>query len=128
MPKEVNGKKQNKENKHFMKDFKTELKKVTWPTPKQLFNNTLAVIAIVLITAIIVAVLDLTFRTIDTYGIEGIKSLVESRNQVENTESGENDIEENTTVNETVENEEASNEVTNNEQNSEENQNNTENE
>ena len=124
MPKEVNGKKQNKENRHFMKDFKAELKKVTWPTPKQLVNNTLAVIVIVLITAVIVAVLDLTFRTIDTYGIEGIKSLVESKNQVENTDSSENNVEENTTVNET----ENETEVTNNEQDSEENQNNTENE
>ena len=28
--------KSKKENKHFFKDFKAELKKVIWPTPKQL--------------------------------------------------------------------------------------------
>ena len=47
-------KKENKTKKHFLKDFKAELKKVIWPTPKQLVNNTSAVLAIVLITAVIV--------------------------------------------------------------------------
>ena len=42
-------KKLKKENKHFFKDFKGELKKVIWPTPKQLVNNTIAVVTIVLI-------------------------------------------------------------------------------
>ena len=33
-------KKENSKNKKsFFKDFKAELKKVVWPTPKQLFNN-----------------------------------------------------------------------------------------
>ena len=36
-----NGKKEKKENKHFFKDFKAELKRVIWPTPKQLVNNIL---------------------------------------------------------------------------------------
>ena len=31
---------ENKVKKHFFKDFKAELKKVIWPTPKQLVNNT----------------------------------------------------------------------------------------
>ena len=38
MPKDAN-KKQSKDKKHFMKDFKAELKRVIWPTPKQLLNN-----------------------------------------------------------------------------------------
>ena len=50
-------KKENKTKKHFLKDFKAELKKVIWPTPKQLVNNTSAVLAIVLITAVIVFVI-----------------------------------------------------------------------
>ena len=50
MPKDVNDKKEKKENKHFFKDFKAELKRVIWPTPKQLVNNTVAVITIVLQT------------------------------------------------------------------------------
>ena len=54
-------KKENKAKKHFFKDFKAELKKVIWPTPKQLANNTTAVVAIVLLTAIIVFALDVVF-------------------------------------------------------------------
>ena len=30
--------KETKNKKHFFKDFKAELKKVIWPTPKQLIN------------------------------------------------------------------------------------------
>ena len=54
-------KNENKVKKHFFKDFKAELKKVIWPTPKQLVNNTVAVATIVLITAAIVFVLDTVF-------------------------------------------------------------------
>jgi|GEM_PF-2003126 len=67
-------KKENSKNKKsFFKDFKAELKKVTWLTPKQLVNNTVVVLTIVLLTAIIVFVLDLTFETINKHGIDRIK-------------------------------------------------------
>lgn len=89
-------KKEKKEKKHFFKDFKAELKKVIWPTPKQLVNNTVAVITIVLITALIVFVLDLTFESINNYGINNLKGVVESyqaeHQNTENTE-GENNAE-----------------------------------
>ena len=71
--------KNKKENKHFFKDFKAELKKVIWPTPKQVVNNTTAVITIVLITAIIVFVLDLAFETLNTHGVDTLKSIVSGR-------------------------------------------------
>ena len=87
--------KENKEKKHFFKDFKAELKKVIWPTPKQLVNNTVAVITIVLITAIIVLVLDLVFRSINNYGINRLKSAVETyqaeHQNTENNESSQNE-------------------------------------
>ena len=54
----------NKVKKHFFKDFKAELKRVIWPTPKQLVNNTTAVVTIVIITAIIVII-----ATIETIAI-----------------------------------------------------------
>ena len=93
MPKEANNKKQSKDKKHFMKDFKAELKRVVWPTPKQLLNNTLAVITIDLITAIIVFVLDFTFEKMNTYGIEKIKTVVEEskNNEIEDTAEEENE-------------------------------------
>jgi len=79
MAKEVNKKEaKKKEKKHFWKDFKAELKKVIWPTPKQLVNNTVAVVTIVLITAVIVFVLDLVFESLNTYGINNLRSAVES--------------------------------------------------
>ena len=80
MPKEAN----KKERKHFFKDFKAELKKVIWPTPKQLVNNTVAVITIVLITAVIVFALDFVFEKMNTYGINKIKEAVESKNEIAN--------------------------------------------
>ena len=49
--KEAKSKKDTKNKKSFFKDFKAELKKVIWPTPKQLVNNTVAVVVIVLVTA-----------------------------------------------------------------------------
>lgn len=81
MAKEVKNK---KEKKHFFKDFKAELKKVIWPTPKQLVNNTVAVITIVLITAIIVFVLDLAFEKMNTYGINKLKEMVDNKNEISN--------------------------------------------
>ena len=68
--------KNKKENKHFFKDFKAELKKVIWPTPKQVVNNTVAVITIVLLTAAIVFVLDLTFETLNTQGVNRLRNVV----------------------------------------------------
>ena len=100
--------KNKKESKHFFKDFKAELKKVIWPTPKQLVNNTVAVITIVLITAVIVFVLDLVFEKMNTYGINKIKEAVNLSNTVvnelsENTTSAEENTVENVENNETNE-------------------------
>ena len=90
--------KEKKEKKHFFKDFKAELKKVIWPTPKQVINNTTAVITIVLITALIVFVLDLTFETLNTHGVDKL-NVVE--NVVDNT-TDSNTIDTNTTEENTV--------------------------
>ena len=76
----TNKKEDSKNKKSFFKDFKAELKKVVWPTPKQLVNNTVAVITIVLITAIIVFVLDLAFEFVNKQGIEKVKEVITSSN------------------------------------------------
>ena len=62
----------------------------TWPTPKQLVNNTTAVVVIVLITAIIVFALDLIFENLNKYGVDKLKAIV-SNNQV--IEQGTNETE-----------------------------------
>ena len=45
----------------FFKEVKSELKKVTWPSKKQVTRNTLVVIAAVIIIGIVIWVLDLLF-------------------------------------------------------------------
>jgi len=81
-------KNENKVKKHFFKDFKAELKKVIWPTPKQLVNNTVAVVTIVLITAVIVFALDAVFDLGNKYGITKLQSIVDEKfnSEEENTE------------------------------------------
>ena len=71
--------KENKVNKHFFKDFKAELKKVIWPTPKQLINSTTAVVVIVLITSAIVFILDIAFESVNKYGITNLQSIVKEK-------------------------------------------------
>ena len=86
-------KKENKQNKHFFKDFKAELKKVIWPTPKQLLNNTSAVVAIVLISAVLVFVLDIAFEFGNKEIVYNLQSVVNDKYNGEenaNTENTEN--------------------------------------
>ena len=118
--KEVKNKKENN-NKHYFKDFKAELRKVIWPTPKQLVNNTVAVITIVLITAVIVFVLDVVFEKMNTLGINKIKEAINSSNTaVLNEEaSDDNAITNETTV--TSESSEATSETTDSDVQTEEN-------
>lgn len=115
--KEVKTKKENNKNKKsFFKDFKAELKKVNWPTAKQLFNNTTAVITIVIITAVIVFVLDVVFETLNKHGVDKIKEVIQTENsQVENTTSEDTNTEE-TTTQENVEEVPVENNTTNNEE------------
>ena len=90
--------KNNKDKTSFGKSFKAELKKVIWPTPKQLFNNTVAVLAIALITTLIVFVLDFAFESMNKYGVNKVKEII-SNTSVENstTENNESDSAESTT-------------------------------
>ena len=67
-----------KDNKSFFKEFKAELKRVSWPTLKQLVNNTTAVIAIVLLVSAIVFILDVVFENLNVYGVDKLKALVTS--------------------------------------------------
>lgn len=98
MAKEIKDKKENK--RHFFKDFKAELKKVIWPTPKQVANNTTAVITIVLLTAVIVFVLDLAFEKLNTHGIDRLRTIV-SKNEI-NSISTDNSVNSNSISTNTV--------------------------
>ena len=94
--KEAKNKKETKNKKSFFKDFKAELKKVIWPTSKQLVNNTAAVVAIVIITATVVFVLDVAFDLVNKYGINKLKSSIRGNEivQVEDEHNHDHDHEE----------------------------------
>ena len=118
--KEAKAKKENSKNKKsFFKDFKAELKKVNWPTPKQLLNNTIAVVTIVLITAAIVFVLDIAFETLNKHGVDKIKGIVGTNQSVSEDETAEEATEENAEGEATEENPENANEENNTENNTE---------
>ena len=51
--------------KGFFKDMRSELKKVVWPTKKQIVNNTLWVMILVIVVAVVVLGVDLVLEKID---------------------------------------------------------------
>lgn len=61
----------------YFKAMKLELKKVTWPTPKELVNNTVAVISFVIIIALIVFILDTCFNEANK-GVTKLQEKVQS--------------------------------------------------
>lgn len=85
-------KKDNKNKRHFFKDFKAELKKVIWPTPKQLVKNTIAVVFIVIVTAALVFVLDVVFETLNAKGINSLKSNIKNSVSVNETVDTNNTV------------------------------------
>lgn len=90
--------KQVKEKNNYFKEMKKELKKVVWPTPKQLFNNTVGVIAFVIIFALIVFILDVCFDCVNKYGIVKLQEKVQtsfSTNTSENNAGESNTSEDN---------------------------------
>ena len=110
--KETNNKENTKNKKSFWKSFKAELKKVTWPTPNQLANNTSAVIAIVVLTAVIVFALNVTFEAMNKHGVDKVKELIS--NQTTNETAGEKT---NETADENTTTEESKNKTTETENN-----------
>ena len=81
--KDVNNEKKN----NFGKDLRAEMKKVTWPSLKELVGSTSAVISIVLIVAAIVFVLDVCFENLNKFGVDKLKTLVSSNaEEIENDE------------------------------------------
>lgn len=86
-------KKEEKNKRHFFKDFKAELKRVVWPTPKQLLNSTIAVITIVLVIGVTVFVLDMGFELLNKQNAKLQSSLQEKYNVITNTTLHDHDHE-----------------------------------
>ena len=80
--------KKKEQKTNFLKEVNSELKKVTWPTRKELLNSTGTVLLITITIAIIVFVLDFAFEKANTYGVEKLKSVV-STSQEENSNNDE---------------------------------------
>ena len=59
--------------KKFWKNYKSELKKITWYSRKQTFHSTLIVLVCMVAAAVFIGVLDFGFSK----GIEGLGALVE---------------------------------------------------
>ena len=49
---------------NWFKDLKREFKRVSWPTKKTVFNNTLVVLGVVVLGSVFVGLLDLGFLTL----------------------------------------------------------------
>ena len=88
--------------KSWFKDFKAELKKVTWPKGKELFSNTAVVIVMVLLISAIIFVLDLAFDYLNKFEVEQIKK---AQNSISVNETVDNAVEENTVTEENTANE-----------------------
>ena len=104
MAKDANKTKKEKKvkDKSFFKELRAELKKVVWPTPKRLINNTAVVIGMILITAAIVFFLDLAFDNGYQFFVDKSQKVIE---RVENPNKDNNETsEEKTEENKTEEN------------------------
>ena len=106
-------KKEEKNKRHFFKDFKAELKRVVWPTPKQLVNNTIAVVTIVLVIGVIVFALDMGFELLNKQNAKLQNNLQEKYSN--SIESDTTSDEENSTETEENESDDASSEESNTE-------------
>ena len=60
--------------RRYFRELRSELKKVVWPTPKQVLKNTLIVLACVLIIGVFIWVFDF----VATNGISALIKLVKS--------------------------------------------------
>ena len=62
--------------KKFVRDYKSEMKKIVWPTRAQVFRNTGVVVFCIMVIAVIVGVLDLAFGTGVITLLGGIRDLI----------------------------------------------------
>ena len=108
-------KKETKQKRSYFKEMKAELKKVVWPTPKELANNTVAVIAFVIIIALIVFICDFCFDNLNKYGITKMQEKVQSSFQTTNDSENNTSEEQNGTSENTDENTDNSEENSNEE-------------
>lgn len=93
--KKTNNKKQQKSdtNKRWFKEFRAELKKIIWPSRSELLENSIVVISMVVVVAVIIFVLDLAFKSLNGLEVEGAKKLKNSISVEETLDEGDTDAE-----------------------------------
>ena len=61
----------------FFKEVKVEtFKRIIWPTPKQVLNNTIIVLVTVLVVGLLVWVVDYLFTTVLQFALNDLPSLL----------------------------------------------------
>lgn len=107
--------KSDSNQKKWFKDFRAELKKIIWPSKKQLWENTAVVISMVVIVSVIIFLLDLGFKALNELEVKGAESLKNkistSQNSTNELSNDVNSVETNST--ETSENGEVANQTEN---------------
>lgn len=111
-----NGKKDNKKKvvksdsnqKKWFKDFKSELKKIIWPSQKQLWENTAVVISMVVIVSVIIFLLDLGFKALNELEVKGAEDL---KNKISTSQNTTNELSNDVNSVETNETSEVSNQT-----------------
>lgn len=111
-----NGKKNNKKKvvksdsnqKKWFKDFKSELKKIIWPSQKQLWENTAVVISMVVIVSVIIFLLDLGFKALNELEVKGAEDL---KNKISTSQNTTNELSNDVNSVETNESSEDSNQT-----------------
>lgn len=111
-----NGKKDNKKKvvksdsnqKKWFKDFKSELKKIIWPSQKQLWENTAVVISMVVIVSVIIFLLDLGFKALNELEVKGAEGL---KNKISTSQNTTNELSNDVNSVETNESSEVSNQT-----------------
>ena len=63
---------ENKNSKamKFFRETKSELKKVSWPSKSQLFNNTVVILVFIVVATIVLSLLDVGFQKLLSFVIK----------------------------------------------------------
>ncbi len=81
----------DKNKKRWFRDFRSELKKVNWPTGKELFNNTAVVLMVVVVVSVLIFILDLAFGALTKFEVKQIEKFKnETSNSIVENVSNEN--------------------------------------
>ena len=71
----------------WAKGFRQEIKKIIWPTGKELVENTVVVLTSVILVALIIFVLDLAFSELSNLAVTGVSKAVNTTTSTESSDA-----------------------------------------